>query len=210
MYVHKAFQAPTDKALSYLAERAFGALVVFDGEQPIASHLPFLYQATSSGLGKVYCHVARANPLHKFVSEGKPAVLIVSGPDTFISASWYASPEQVPTWNYVSVHAKGTLRVLPQETIRSHVEALSHQFEVRVNSDKPWTLDKVSAQRAAALMAAIVPLEFEIHHIEGQWKLNQHKNDADHAAVVAALRQQSDPNAKAIAEAMDRSRLPPS
>jgi len=207
MYVHRAFQAETEKALAFLAERAFGALVVHDGQMAHASHLPFLFErAEGDTLGRVRCHVAKSNPLHHVIGEGQPALLIVSGPDAYISPNWYVSPEQVPTWNYIAVHATGRARTLPAAELRPHVEALSARFETRVNPARPWTLDKVNEQRIEAMLQGVVGIEFAIEQVQGQWKLNQHKKSEDHVAAVAGLLQLGDPSSKAIARAMDEAR----
>ena len=38
--------------------------------------------------------------------------MAVNGADAYVSPDWYASPDQVPTWLYQSVHLTGTVRQL--------------------------------------------------------------------------------------------------
>ncbi len=70
-------------------------------------------------------HLARSNPIAR-ADLPAPALIAVSGPDAYVSPDWYgAATDQVPTWNYVAVHLRGTLAALPVETLRAHVDALS-------------------------------------------------------------------------------------
>jgi transcriptional regulator len=54
----------------------------------------------------------------------------------------------------------------------------------------------------ATLKKAIIGLVMTVEDIEGSFKLNQHKSDADHTAVMNALAQQQDPGSQEIARMM--------
>ena len=55
---------------------------------------------------------------------------------------------------------------------------------------------------AGRLKKAIVGLVMTIEEIEGSFKLNQHKSDADHAAIASALVQRQDEAAQTIGKQM--------
>jgi transcriptional regulator len=77
------------------------------------------------------------------------------------------------------------------------------QFESALAPKPPWVADiMLSSQRRATLMEAIVAIEMTVETVEGSFKLNQHKGDADHVAVVRALRERGKPSAEAIAARM--------
>ena len=118
-----------------------------------------------------------------------------------MSPEWYVSPDQVPTWLYESVQLAGRVRALPASEVRAHLDALSEHLEAGENP-QPWTLDRVTTGRREMLMQAIAGIEMEVETVEGAAKLNQPKSDADHLAVVAQLRTQSDPMAQQIAARM--------
>jgi transcriptional regulator len=204
VYVHPVFKADLDASRTLLVDRGFGTFVAFDGEKPVASHLPFLFRPTEKG-GEIELHVARANPLHSTVAANPRVLLTCTGPDAYISPDWYISANQVSTWNYVAVHATGTARIMSAGELRAHLVRLSAHFEERLPKT-PWTLDKMDPQRLGAMMNAIVGMVVEVETIEGQWKLGQHKGQEDHDAVVAALRAQNDPGAAAVANLMDEAR----
>jgi transcriptional regulator len=108
----------------------------------------------------------------------------------------------VPTWLYEAVHLSGPVRVIGGDHTRGHTERLSSTFETWLAPKPEWKLDKVSDKRRDMLLKAIVAVEMTIETIEGNFKLNQHKSDEDHIAVVRALARQNDPSAQAIAERM--------
>jgi transcriptional regulator len=206
MYVHSAFKADLVASRTLRVSRGFGTLVAFDGEMPVASHLPFLFRPSEAG-GEIELHVARANPLHAIVAANPRVLLTCTGADAYISPDWYVSANQVSTWNYVAVHATGTARTMSADELRAHLVRLSAHFEERLPKT-PWTVDKMDPQRLGAMMNAIVGMVVQVETIEGQWKLGQHKGQEDHEAVVAALRARNDPAAASVAKLMDEARGP--
>ena len=174
--VHR--QATPDRNLKFARERGFGVLTVGNGEAhaPLLSHIPFI--VTDDGAA-VHAHLVRANPIARLLAAGeRPAVLAVSGPDGYVSPDWYGSePDQVPTWNYVAVHLRGTLRLRSEEALRPHLDALSARFEEELRPKPPWRTSKVSADRLASMMRAIVPVELDVETVDGTWKLNRNKTD---------------------------------
>jgi transcriptional regulator len=203
MYVPAAFKTDDATAWSFVAERGFGTLIAVDGDRPVASHLPLLVRE-GAGERCIACHVARANPLHRVIAAQPHVLLTVLGPDAYISPDWYVSADQVPTWNYVSVHLYGTARVQPETDALAHVDALSAVFEARLAPKKPWTPSKMTPARREAMLKVIVPLEIRVERIEAQWKLGQHKSPADKASVLAALGRSDKAGALALAEVIAR------
>ncbi len=110
--------------------------------------------------------------------------MIVSGPDAYISPDWYGTLDQVPTWNYIAVHLRGTLHRLDQSELQPHSARLSAQFEERLLPKTPWTDAKMSSDALNRLQRMIVPIEMRITQIDGTWKLNQNK---ERAAVEGAI-----------------------
>ena len=171
--------ASRERNLEFAKGRGFGVLVVggeSTGGLPLLSHIPFI---VTDGGGAVHAHLVRSNPIVQCLHAGqRKAVLAASGPDAYISPDWYGGPvDQVPTWNYVAVHLRGTLRLRPEATLRAHLDALSVRFEEELRPKPPWRITKVAPERLAALMRAIVPIELAVETVDGTWKLNQNKPD---------------------------------
>lgn len=177
MHSNPAFRRVSrDRNLRFAAERGFGVLAI-DGAGPLVSHVPFILADDGAA---VHAHLVRANPIADRLREKeRAAVLAVSGPDSYISPDWYGTDaiDQVPTWNYVAVHIRGTLRRRPDETLRAHLEALSARFESELRPKPSWTPAKVSPDQLGAMMRSIMPVELSVESVDGTWKLNQNKVD---------------------------------
>jgi transcriptional regulator len=170
--------------------------------QARASSLPFYLAFADDGTPQMAFHVARHNPLLKLADGTSSWLMAVTGADAYVSADWYVSPDQVPTWLYQAVHLTGTVRRLSDSELGPHLDALSAKFENWLAPKPPWMSSKMTAGRLAAMKQAIVGLVMTVEQIEGSFKLNQHKSDVDHVAVANALAQQPDAAAQTIGKQM--------
>lgn len=202
MYNPPIFQADRATALAFAEARGFGTVCAWSAGKPVASALPFYLDYASDGAPRAAFHIARGNPLARLADDTSQWLIAVNGADTYVSPHWYASADQVPTWLYQSVHLTGAVRAMSETELAQHLDVLAAKFEGWLAPKAPWQTGEISAGRRGAMMQAIVGLVMTIEHIEGSFKLNQHKSDVDHAAVATALEQQSDPAAQHLAEAM--------
>jgi len=205
MYIHPAFGVDRASALEMLRERAFGLFVLAGEEAPSAVHVPFLLDEATDERLTITLHVARANPIHTLIGEGARALLACQGPDAYISPDWYGIPEQVPTWAYTAVHIAGTARLVPEDRYRAHVDRLAAVFEQRLVPKRPWTSDKMTPARLAAMLKAIAVIEMEVDSIAAQRKLSQHKGEAARRGAAAGLRHRGDAQSLAIAHLIEAS-----
>jgi transcriptional regulator len=104
------------------------------------------------------------------------------------------------------VHLTGTVRVLSDDELAEQIDTLSAKFEGRLLPKKPWVSSKMTAGRLEAMKKAIVGLVMTVDSIEGSFKLNQHKSDADYTALADALAVQPDNDAHVIAGLMREAR----
>lgn len=191
---------PAEAALARACARGFGVLAVNAArgdEGPLCAHVPFVVVD-----GVVGMHLAVANPILGVLAAGPvPAVLIVSGPDAYISPDWYGPdlPDQVPTWNYLATHLRGELRLLDDAALPSHLAALSAEFESRLLPKAPWTMDKMSAAGLARMQRQIRPVALFLERVESTVKLSQNKATAIRQGIVAGLAGQTDAGSAAIA-----------
>ena len=202
MFTRPFFQPDRAASLAFAKARGFGTVCAVDGARPVASALPFCLSFAADGTPIVSFHVARGNALARRGDGKSRWLLAVNGADAYVSADWYASPDQVPTWLYQAVHLTGTVSLMPEGELGAHLDALSAKFESWLAPKPPWTVAKVSAGRQEMLKKAIVGLTMTVEDIEGSFKLNQHKSDADHMAVAKRLAKQDDPASRQIAGAM--------
>jgi transcriptional regulator len=202
MHVPPPFRTTRADCLALAEQRAFGLVCAHDGKAPVVSWLPFHIAYGGDGTPHATFHVARPNRLASPELHGQPWLLAISEVDAYVSPRWYASPQQVPTWLYKAVNLSGPVRMLSGAELVQHLDALAAQFESAAAPLSPWTMNEISAGRRAALTGAIVGLSMAVEQIEGSFKLNQHKSDADHVAVATALAAQDDASAQKIAANM--------
>ncbi len=182
MHPNPAFRTePTALNLQFARERGFGTLSIADNGTPRLAHVPFCLSedGTTADL-----HLLRSNPISRAMVAEAPAVLAVTGPDSFVSPDWYGVDDQVPTWNYVAVHLTGRLVPLPDTALRDSLERLSATFEDRLRPKQPWTLDKLPADTLARMMRTLRPFRLVIDRVDGTWKLNQNKPEAARMAAA--------------------------
>lgn len=168
-------KSPDEVNLGFARERGFGTLSVNGENGPLIAHIPFALSED----GKVAdLHLLRSNPITRALGLPAKAVLATSGPDSYISPDWYGVEDQVPTWNYVAVHLRGTLTRLSADSLRASIDTLAAQFEERLAPKPPWTNDKMPPETLAKMMRMIVPFRFDVDSVDGTWKLGQNKPDA--------------------------------
>lgn len=202
MYTHPSFKADRATGLAIAEQRGFGLIVGCDNGRPFGSHVPFHLVQAEGHRPRAEFHVARANPLAALAESGGTWLLAVQGNDAYVSADWYASQDQVPTWLYGTVHLSGPVGLLEGARKEAHLERISAKFENWLAPKPAWTPRVLSPARRRTLLNAITAIELVIDTVECSLKLNQHKTDADHVAVVGALARQQDQAARAIAQRM--------
>jgi transcriptional regulator len=206
MYTPPMFKPDRAASLGFAEARGFGTVCAWDGTRPVASSLPFYLTYANDGTPHAAFHVARHNALAKLANGTSSWLMAVNGADAYVSPDWYASPDQVPTWLYQSVHLTGTVRQLSDSELGAHLDALSAKFESRLAPKTPWTSSKMTAGRLDAMKKAIVGLVMTVEEVEGSFKLNQHKSETDYAAIAGSLASQADAGAQQIAHLMKEAR----
>ena len=170
------------------------------GGVPAATLLPIIWHEDT-----VIAHMAIANPHWRSIRSDMPVLLIVTGPDAYVSPSWYATKAEhgkvVPTWNYSAVHLTGTVRVHQDvEWLRAAVTDLTDHHEGR--RAQPWRVTDAPKTFVDAQLGGIVGLEIAVRQVEGKAKLSQNRSYADRTGVIAGLTEQSDPGAAEVATDM--------
>ncbi len=211
MYTPDHFAEKEVAALhALMREHAFALLATARvGDAPLATHLPLVLDAERGELGTLTGHVARGNPHWRAFDGQTPALAVFSGPHAYVSARWYPTARQVPTWNYVAVHASGVPRVIDDparvfELLRAlmaeHESALSEPS--RGLGKGPRELADIPFAHLDKLMRGVVAFELPIERLEGKRKLSQNKKPAERRALIAGLRAAGGESAGAIAGAM--------
>ena len=205
MYLPSHFAVTqTEELHRILHAHPLGVLVVQTAEGLDAHHIPFEFDATPGGPGRLVGHVARANPVWQQCSSGAEVLVVFRGAEGYISPNWYPSKHQthrqVPTWNYETVHAHGHLTVHDDERfVRGVVARLTRTHEA--HEPRPWKMGDSDPAYIDAMLRAIVGIEISLTRLEGKAKLSQNRDLPDREGAVEALRQRGE---NALADAMAR------
>jgi transcriptional regulator len=184
---------------AFLEAHPLAALVSSGPDGLVATHMPFVLDRTSGPMGTLIGHVARANPhARALLTDAASAMAIFTGPDAYVTPSWYRTGRVVPTWNYVAVHAYGTVQVETDAAfLRAHLEALTNQHERgRVDA---WQVSDAPAEYVEQQMKAIVAVRLPIDRLEGKWKMSQNRSAEDVAGVIRGLSDSDVPEHHAVA-----------
>jgi len=193
MYLPKHFEESRAEVLHELIRaHPLGLLVTLTDAGLQANPVPFMLDADpAGGPGILRAHVARANPLWRETRSDVEALVVFQGPQAYVSPSWYPSKAEhgkvVPTWNYVMVQARGTLRAVDDPAwVRAFVTRLTTRHEAV--QAKPWAVADAPPDYIDATARAIVGLEITLSALVGKWKVSQNRSAADRAGVASGLR----------------------
>lgn len=184
----------TEVLLDFMRHNSFATLVSVHEGKPFATHVPFMVE----GENKLSSHIARANP--QWTSFAEQEVLVIfQGDHSFISPAWYEKHPSVPTWNYMTVHAYGKVRIIEEpEAVKTLLHRLVLQYE------HEWKMEDLEDNYLHGMMRGIVAFEVEVTRLEGKFKLSQNRSKEDQAGVIAALSQSENPSDRAVAAHMQK------
>ncbi len=181
---------PTLHAL--IRAHPLGLLISADADDLQANPIPFLIDETAGPHGTLRAHVARANPQWQHLQYGAKALVVFQGSDAYVTPSWYETKKEhgkvVPTWNYVSVQVRGTVKIMDDPAwLHSQLTTLTAQHED--GRSEAWSIDDAPAPYIEMQKRAIIGIEIEITEIAGKWKVSQNRSMPDRAGVAAGLSQ---------------------
>lgn len=197
MYIPKDYLVDDrSKLYDFIDHHSFGIIVTAKGNQPNASHLPFVLDQEE---GYLYSHFARVNSQWEDIQQ-RDVLVVFPGPHTYVSASWYETNISAPTWNYVAVHVYGRIEIIYEEKeVVGVLKRLVHKFE---GPDSSYKLDKSNQAFVEGLLHGIVAFRMKIDKLEGMWKLSQDHSKERQEKVIHQLQKQSRPEAQQIANLM--------
>ncbi|HEY3559536.1 MAG TPA: FMN-binding negative transcriptional regulator [Kribbella sp.] len=196
MYVPAHFAADEQAVQDLLDKHGAADLVTMTPDGLVATMLPFVHDRERNVL---LGHLARNNEQWRVPVIGE-AMVIMRGPDAYVSPAWYASKQEhgrvVPTWNYITAHVYGELTVHDDPAwVEDVVRRLSELHEAE--RPDPWSVDDAPPKYISGQLRAIVGVEIAITRIEAKFKLSQNRPDADIDGVIDGLHTAGDDEAAA-------------
>lgn len=186
LYIPKAHLVEERKFLhDFMDEYAFVELVTPSPTLRI-THIPSVLDRTKGRFGTIVGHISARNPQRATFDGAHPAVIVFRGPHSYISPTWYAKTDVVPTWNFAVVHASGRPKAITGKTeTHALLARLIKKFEGALGSS--YDFSKLPESYVSQLMEGIAPFEMEIDALEGKFKLGQERSAEDKQGVLAHL-----------------------
>jgi transcriptional regulator len=193
VYTPSHFAMPPEDVRALLEAPIAAELITATETGLRATFAPFLFDASLGEHGALLGHLARNNDQWSTSVIGD-ALVILRGPDAYVTPSWYASKGEhgrvVPTWNYLTAHVYGDLLIHDEPAwLERLVRALTEKHEqslVARTGGSPWSVDDAPSAFIAGQLRAIVGVEIRITRIEAKSKLSQNRN-VDIDGVIAGL-----------------------
>lgn len=183
MYIPKEFQQPDQTtAIEYMKKYSFATLITATENTPRATHLPFVIEVENDNI-ILHSHMAKDNP--QWEEFAKSSCLVVfSNPNAYISPSLYEKNDNVPTWNYVAVHASGKAEILDSETEKiALLERMIQTYEPEYFAQ--WKT--VSERYKSNLFPDLVAFKIQVSQLECKEKLSQNRTRKERENIVQSL-----------------------
>ena len=198
MYIPKHYKNENDhEAISFMQKFSFATMVTAKDGVPNATHLPFVVSKRGDEI-VLTSHFARANPQAINLTD-KSILTIFSEPHAYVSPSHYDKKLNVPTWNYMSVHAYGKAKLIEEEqAVFGVLEDMINSFESEYM--KQWK--ELPAEYKSKMARGIVAFEIVVADLQFKEKLSQNKSASERSRITETFARSADKNERELASFM--------
>lgn len=193
-----------DEALikAFIGKYPFAFLSGCDAEnKPVATQVP-VFMEEKEGRKMLRGHIMKNTDHHKAFAHNQNVLVVFTGHHTYVSGSWYSNPHTPSTWNYMSVHAKGTIRFLDDEALIDALRMTSLHFE-NYDPQSPTIYDNLPPEFIGRVINAIVAFEIEIQETDTVFKLSQDRDLKSYRTIIEKLKEQGE-SGQVIAAEMEK------
>lgn len=190
MYNIPYFKEKNEEAvIEFMQKQPFAFLSGSDlNNHPVATQLPLLLEKKENKIF-FHGHMMKSTDHHKAFIENPNVLCVFTGPHTYVSATWYSDPHQASTWNYISVHARGTIKFLDDDALVDVLRKTTLHFESD-NHASTTVFDNLPHEYRNRLMKAIVAFEIEVKEIDNVFKLSQNRDKESYTNIIEKLKEQ--------------------
>jgi len=204
MYNLPYVKAEDESVLPFLEKYPFAILCAAGNEGRVqATHLPLLIEKKEESF-RLFGHIMKGTPHYEIFTSAKEVLAIFSGPDHFISSSWYPGELTASTWNYMTIHVRGQIQFTGDAELISMLQKLTDHFE---KEDSNRRFKHLPGDYVAELLPYIAGFYINVTNVETVFKLSQREDENVYQSIIHHLEQEKDQNAGLIAEEM-RKRMP--
>ena len=173
--------------MQFVREHPFAFISGCDKEQqPVVTQVPVFIDERD---GKIFLsgHMMKNTDHHKAFQQNNNALAVFTGPNTYVSASWYTNKHQGSTWNYQSVHARGKLSFQEGQALLDILKRTTTHFENDPHSGANF--DDLPKEYVEQMSKAIVAFEIEVEKLEHVFKLSQNRDEQSYDNIVVKLKE---------------------
>lgn len=187
----------TQTILDFIEEYPFAFMTgsFLSGKQ-VATQIPVLLEVRNGELF-LQGHIMRNTDHHNAFVENPNGLLVFTGPNCYVSASWYTNPHIGSTWNYMSVHIAGQVNFMSDEELICFMRKLTLKFE-KGNTTSLTFYNNLPETFLSKMMPAIVGFEMKADKLENVFKLSQNRDEKSYLNIISKLEKQGG-NSAAIA-----------
>lgn len=198
MYIPKInLETDLEKIIAFMKCFSFATIITAKDNFPVATHLPFLVTVRDDNV-ILTSHFAKANE-HWTDIENNKTLVIFSEPHAYISPKNYEKELNVPTWNYISIHAYGQGKLITETNKTFEVlEATIDNYEILYRQQ--W--ENLPEDYKLKMLKGIIAFEIVVTDLQGKKKLSQNKTDSEQEKIINSLEKSNDSNEKLIADYM--------
>lgn len=195
MYIPKYYQMNDfEKIKDFMIKNNFITIVTNNESIPIATHLPINIEDKGDALF-ITGHFAKANKQWQTIDGNENVLIIFHGPHAYISSTWYEK-EDVPTWDYQSIHAYGQGNLLSEDELIEDLSNLLNRYERdRINGS---TWDNMT-EKTKRQIKGIVGFKVKVEKIDAAYKLSQNRSELDKENIIKNLYEHGDSVDKKLA-----------
>ena len=185
-----------------MKEYNFAVLISMKNGKHVATHLPFIVGQNGDEI-ILTSHMAKANPQWQSFTGSNEVLIIFSEPHSYISPSLYDHERNVPTWNYIAVHAYGIPQIITDENeIEAMLESMFDEFEKSYKTQ--WA--NLDVDYKNKLLQGITAFKIKVNKLEGKFKLSQNKTDAERERIINSLDSSGDSVKTALSKHMKKNK----
>jgi transcriptional regulator len=201
MYIPRRYEEKDkEKIHAFIRENSFAILISIKDGLPVGTHIPLLLEQNAEGKDILMGHISKGNEQKYTLTDGAKILAIFPGPHAYISPRWYTQMK-VPTWNYISVHIYGTVKIVEGEALKAALSRLMNNYEQ--HRPQPVRLEEIPEKEFNDDIRGIVGFEIVIEDIQAAYKLSQNRDEESYHNVIGEL-EQGDETARAVADEMKK------
>ena len=186
--------------IAFMKENAFAMVTGMGENYPVATQLPLEIEETDRQIF-LKGHLMRKTDHHLAFEKNSNVLVLFTGPHCYVSAAWYNDPHTASTWNYMTVHARGTITFTDEDGTYNAVKAVTNKYE---GTETKAAFNNMPQEYVQPLLKAIVGFSIEVEKIENVFKLSQNKTREEQQNIITHLTKRNKKDDLLIAAEMQK------